>query len=378
MLQHIDWRADSLIINIPQQKSDQTGEGLSRDKHVYANPLKPSICAVLSTAVLVFCTHRADDPRQQLFLGTSGDARFYKALRSFLDIIPETTNLGANKRDIGTHSNRKGTATFALAFPVISAVQVYLRAGWSLGNVPDRYIIAGAGSDQLVGRTVSGLPIANLDFATLPPHFTDSDLITLRDIGWSTLLPSYDKFPGCFKRALPYFLASLAFHLPWLRKNLGRSHPLWNQSLFTQTTMHDPETGADSLLIDWLHPRVITGRSACSLTNMIATGIPTHLALANEMNFVKEELAALKARYAESDQKMEAHVAHLERVVDNNKMELTSVVTEIPNRVKDTILSNFMVDGVAPVRPDDIARILETPLQQLRDEISKFLKIIAV
>ena len=59
-------------------------------------------------------------------------------------------------------------------------------------------------------------------------------------------------------------------------------------------------------------------------------------------------------------------------------MELASVVTEIPSRVKDTILSNFMVDGVAPVRPDDIARILETPLQQLRDEISKFLKIIAV
>lgn len=44
-------------------------------------------------------------------------------------------------------------------FVVISAVQVYLRAGWSLGNVQDRYIFAGPGGDQLVGRAVCGLPI---------------------------------------------------------------------------------------------------------------------------------------------------------------------------------------------------------------------------
>jgi hypothetical protein len=38
---------------------------------------------------------------------------------------------------------------------MMSAVAVYLRAGWSLGNVQDRYIFSGAGSDQVVGRAES-------------------------------------------------------------------------------------------------------------------------------------------------------------------------------------------------------------------------------
>jgi hypothetical protein len=58
-----------------------------------------------------------------------------------------------------THSIRKGAATYLLSLiDRPSAIMVYLRAGWSLGNVPDRYIHAGTGSKQLVGRTVALLP----------------------------------------------------------------------------------------------------------------------------------------------------------------------------------------------------------------------------
>lgn len=60
----------------------------------------------------------------------------------------------------------------------LSAVNVYLRAGWSLDNVQDRYIFAGAGGDQIVGRAASGLPITDLRFAVLPPHFSTEDLDT--------------------------------------------------------------------------------------------------------------------------------------------------------------------------------------------------------
>lgn len=54
MLQHVDWKEDSMIITFPKHKGDQTGEGLSNDKHVYANPLMPEICPILALAVLVF------------------------------------------------------------------------------------------------------------------------------------------------------------------------------------------------------------------------------------------------------------------------------------------------------------------------------------
>ena len=123
MLQHIDWREDALIIHIPQAKADQAGEALSKDKHLYANPLKPEICSVLSLAIYVWCTNREDNNRQQLFLGTAGDSRFSKILQTVIGLIPEDINLGANKKDIGTHSARKGSSTYVLAAPTVSAPQ---------------------------------------------------------------------------------------------------------------------------------------------------------------------------------------------------------------------------------------------------------------
>jgi len=81
--------------------------------------------------------------------------------------IPNNIDFGGQRNDIGTYSNRKGSATFALSV----CMAVYLRAGWSIGNTQDRYIYSGAGSDQIVGRAVCGSPIQSMDFATLPPSF---------------------------------------------------------------------------------------------------------------------------------------------------------------------------------------------------------------
>ena len=118
------------------------------------------------------------------------------------------TDLGANIKDLGTHSERKGSSTYVLSLSTaISAVSVYLRAGWSLGNVQDRYIFAGAGADQVVGRTVAGLPINTSDFAILPPHFSAADLAILNDIGWNNIFSGYDRLPLGFQRVIPYLLA---------------------------------------------------------------------------------------------------------------------------------------------------------------------------
>ena len=137
MLQHLDWKGDCLVVTVPKTKNDQTGEGQSKEKHVYANPLIPEICPILSLAVLFWSQHRnVNEPRQQVFLGLADDARFFRTLHSVVNSMPPHVDLGANRGDIGTHSNRKGASSYCcLLWPVISAVQVYLRAGWSLGNV---------------------------------------------------------------------------------------------------------------------------------------------------------------------------------------------------------------------------------------------------
>ncbi len=47
MFSHLSWDNDSLIITIPRHKGDQEGR-YSYPRHVFANPLNPSTCPVLS------------------------------------------------------------------------------------------------------------------------------------------------------------------------------------------------------------------------------------------------------------------------------------------------------------------------------------------
>ena len=87
---------------------------------------------------------------------------------------------------------RKGPSTFLLTLSnCLNAANIYLRAGWSTGNVQDRYIFSDVGGDQIVGRAVAGLPVNS---QVLPPHFTDLGLQRVLEIGWENLLEGfYDK-----------------------------------------------------------------------------------------------------------------------------------------------------------------------------------------
>jgi hypothetical protein len=108
--------------------------------------------------------------------------------------------------EIGTHSIRKGVTTFLNALTNgPSALSVYLRAGWSLGNVVNRYILGGQGSDQLCGRAATGLCLNEPEFANLPPHFNISAGPILTTDEWCEILPGYNNFPNCFKEVLPYY-----------------------------------------------------------------------------------------------------------------------------------------------------------------------------
>ncbi len=170
--------------------------------------------------------------------------------------------LGGGNKQLGTHSIRKGSATYCTGMingP--SPVQVYLRAGWSLGNVQDRYLFAGVGGDQLIGRVLSGLSFKDSSFASLPPHFTQrgADIIQ-----WSTVLPLYHRLPNCFKQALPMLLASICYHEEFLRATLPSHHPLFCTALFASG-----EVGL-------LKSHVVAGCNRCPFTGLYATGIPPH------------------------------------------------------------------------------------------------------
>ena len=151
------------------------------------------------------------------------------------ELIPLTVNLGADRAALNTHSNRKGAATFLCGLSMcLSAVNIYLRAGWSIGSVQDRYIFGGAGGDQVVGRAVAGLPINSTDFAILPPHFTSEGLKLVHKIGLQNLVEGYEGFPECFKRVAPMLVARVIYGYTFLQQFLDARHPLWNQRLFAR------------------------------------------------------------------------------------------------------------------------------------------------
>ena len=237
----------------------------------------PEICCILSMAVLVFSSHRTSGlSEQQFFIGKDPEARFHKILFKVLQTIPNHIDLGASRSELASHSNRKGASTYLLALCFINTAQVYLRAGWSLG-VQDRYVIAGPGGDQLIGRAVSGLPIDGNDFSILPPHFSTADLIILNEMGFQNILDGYEKFPVSFLRSIPFLLASLVYHQDFLKDNLHASHPLFHQAIFTRRF----QQLSNKTLVEFFKGKILLGTSICKDTQIRATGIPIHLAISN-------------------------------------------------------------------------------------------------
>eukprot|EP01034_Spumella_vulgaris_P035606 gene35606-43904_t len=194
MYQHVSWSGDALTVNVPGHKGDKEG---AKDyaRHVYANPLEPAICPILSLAVMIFSSSfRSGDKRQQ------------------------------------------GSPSYALAMVEgPNPVQVFLRAGWSLGNVPDRYLFAGKGGDQLVGRVVAGLPMTDDRFGTLPPHLPQSVLEEITE------------------------------------------EMLYAAGLFAK-----------------FNGKVLVGRVECPETGMVATGVPSHIMLAKSVRDLSKRIDALE------------------------------------------------------------------------------------
>ena len=355
MLQHLDWKGDSLVITFAKHKGDQGGEGMGREKHVYANIVCPHVCPVLSLGVLTFCKHRGSMPGpQKVFPGGEQESRYGKILRHILANIPETM-LGANRKDIGTHSTRKGSANFVMNFPHVNPVAVYIRAGWSLGSVQDRYIHGGSGSDQLIGRAATGLPTLTNDFSTLPPHFSRESLQMLHNFGWENIIDGFQLYPECFRRVIPYLLASIVYHESYLRNNLPLNHPLWNQTIFTQNVVIGGSNFTNMVVA--LKNRVLTGHGVCKETSMQASGVPNSILIAQEVENLKLDLQDFKN--------------HQENILNVKCNEIMSNLATIPETLRGMIMDHFVVEGVSPLNMADVQRLFDEREARLMEAFNR-------
>ncbi len=159
---------------------------------------------------------------------------------------------------------------------VPTMASVFLRMGWSLGDVQKRYIFEGAGSDQLLGRCCSALNINDLEFAVLPPHFDHANFLQIEEL--NDIVYGFLNHLEGFKLAIPYLIASVVYHSEWLATHLPAYHPYFTCALYRNG------------YVARLKPHVLLGQNKCTLTGLAATGIPPHLAVAYRVLKLEEQL----------------------------------------------------------------------------------------
>jgi len=94
-------------------KNYQGGDRPRDPRHIYANPLQPSICLILAPGL--FWASSNFDGSDLLFSGSNHYERFRKCWLMLLkegDVAAELKRQGLYATELGTHSMRKGSATF--------------------------------------------------------------------------------------------------------------------------------------------------------------------------------------------------------------------------------------------------------------------------
>lgn len=348
-LQQVSWSEDAMVVIFPRTKGDQEGDN-AFPRHVYANPYNPMVCPILAMAVHIFSGfYEVKGENMNLFAGTSANANFSSWLTAICarietDVTGQMTSLTAVEGGVGSHSfrqaaaviqdlliiitlhhvcdkHRKGGATYALSFPGgPNTIGVFLRASWSIGATPGRYIFMGDGSDQFVGRVVAGLPLQRAEFAVLPPHFDDDYVVSEEKVnGW---LLNYAHFPECFKSCVPYLLASLVYHYQFLQEHLPSNHRLRRSSIWTSGDLRSLSAAGKVSL----NPSV----------RMNPTGVPLGVLAAVETQLLRKDVFALSNA--------------MRQYFETMQMEMHNLRDDLPSAIADVLEDRRLVsEDAVPV-----------------------------
>lgn len=236
----LEWRDDSLIVYLKRSKTDQEGVNGRTPYHLYANPLSPHLCVVLSLSTYVLCSPGLlESDHQLLFPAQFQYNRYSKLLQRVIsENEQEFERLGVKKESIGTHSARKGAATLAASGCTIapSMSSICNRAGWKMGGTRDKYIKYESAGDQFLGRTLACLNSLTQEFSISPPFFH-----TLPDAqaeGIDTLLRSHivggSRCSSKLFELLRMCFASMIYHRQYMISTVSSKHKLLAHPLFNQ------------------------------------------------------------------------------------------------------------------------------------------------
>lgn len=319
---HMEWTSDALAIYFAHMKNDQQGERPKDPRHVYANPLRPEICPILALGIYFMCTPFGEKG-ERIFEGDHQYDRFSEALDDLLK-LPEVAavlkQMGINPKDIGTHSFRKGGATYCTSgstqCPSVTAV--YLRAGWTIEGVQNRYLRYEAAGDYFVGRTICGLPIDAVQFALMAPAFPLGMEAVLRAIKLC-----FPNAPPHMYGILEYCLASVVFHQKYLRETLPASHPLWSSPLWNRDILTPLAAAVQS-------PQFEDKRR-----NVSGTGIPPTVHI---MGMVAKATNAVSSLEASLPTLVHQITTEVDRLLETREIAAGSITTQILESTVERLL----------------------------------------
>ena len=188
-----------------------------------------------------------------------------------------------------------------------SIISIFLRLGWTIGNVQQRYISSGdGGQDQYIGRLACGLSPHSTDFAVLPPHFDATITDYVSENEYREIVPCLAEYPVNFKQVVPFLVASVVHHREFLRGCLPQNHLIWKNPLFRKK------------YVDKLKDHVILCHDFCEKTRMNATGIPSFVRILQRVDAVCERVEKLETKY---DELPKAVCSELTQILKNAELQ---------------------------------------------------------
>jgi hypothetical protein len=118
----ISWNHSFDCFNIlfAHSKTDPTGDDRAYPRHIFSNPIDPLVCPVLSLGMyFTSCfSGKKVGKEDYLFPGQKQENRFNKILqRILLENSIEVNALGYDLSQLGSHSIRKGSASYLTSMP---------------------------------------------------------------------------------------------------------------------------------------------------------------------------------------------------------------------------------------------------------------------
>lgn len=220
-----EFKDDSLLVYLKKTKTDQEGNDGKTPYHCYFNTVDPSLNLGLALGIYLLSNPGIlSHPTNKLFPSDFQYNRYASILTKVIEKNrAEFERIGVKPGTIGTHSARKGAATYAASGCTISPSMASIcnRAGWKLGGTRDKYIKYEAAGDQFLGRVLCGLNPLSKEFSLSPPFFAmnenelsgvDQTILSFVCDGSVVVAPTFEVLRMCF--------ACVVYHNQFLHNHL--------------------------------------------------------------------------------------------------------------------------------------------------------------